>query len=186
MPLTLPDVPVRGENMIVENVGRLFSPEEKALEVGPPFPLYSADLLDVLAGSIVENARQTAWMYLVFKERVAEGWGEVAFRDDALDATNYRYAGFHGPMFARSFVQTVSIAEDMATVAGLKYEARVLRIPPLYLVALWLFREDNSWFIPAQPTPGTLEPNRVYREGGLLDVLQPFAVNRANPPDVEP
>ena len=54
------------------------------------------------------------------------------------------------------------------------YEVRMLRVPALYVVALWLkdLDGDDDLIVPLVPAPAFLEAGRAYREAEFLDTLE--------------
>jgi hypothetical protein len=60
------------------------------------------------------------------------------------------------------------------------FELRVLRIPALYVMALWLHGESGNRdvVIPMAPTHHLLEPGRAYEGGEFTSTLAPAASER--------
>ena len=78
-----------------------------------------------------------------------------------------------GP-FVQSTERVLGVVEDFPEVVSGSYEPRMLKIPALYVVALWLkdLRADDDLFVPLDPAPAFLETGRAYREGEFLDALE--------------
>ncbi|MGH3927490.1 MAG: triple tyrosine motif-containing protein, partial [Pseudonocardiaceae bacterium] len=67
------------------------------------------------------------------------------------------------------------------------YEVRLLRIPALYFVALWLKDEKgrDDILIPLDPAPAPFEPGRSYRPDEVLAELAASARTRLEFDDAE-
>ena len=64
---------------------------------------------------------------------------------------------------------------------GYRVEARIVRIPALYVMALWLkdLDGDDDVVVPMAPAPPYLEANRPYTEQKFLKALAGPAKERA-------
>ena len=94
-----------------------------------------------------------------------------------------------GP-FTAATVTTIDEVEGWDEVAEQDFEMRLLRIPALYLMTLWLHREDyvGDLFSPLEPAPEGLDPQARYSWGELVEVLRPQAEKVLERPEgtVEP
>ena len=61
-------------------------------------------------------------------------------------------------------------------VAGADYELRLLKVPAVYLVALWLHRGGEDILIPMGDPPGSLKANRPYSEADVIAALRDIAI----------
>ena len=84
----------------------------------------------------------------------------------------------HGP-FVASTVEGVGRAEALDAVQQEDFELRVLEVPGLYTVALWL-HGPRDLLMPLPPTRGRLEPHVVYEEGEVIELLREPAASRLN------
>ncbi len=143
-----------------------------------PHPVHNLRLTDLEKPGRLRDAPLTAWRYLV-----EEGGATVASAEVGVDPTG-AVRGFdhvnEGP-----FVQATAAAQKAAAklpqVRDGRVEARILRIPALYVMALWLkdLDGDNDVVVPMAPAPRFLEANRPYTEREFLKALTGPARARA-------
>jgi len=147
-----------------------------------PHPVYVATLDDLAAGKLLANAKQTAWRYLLVQhdEVVAEaeltaGRGAAKGAKSARHK-NLEFAGLtHGP-FVGATVDGLHMAENLPQIAKADYELRLLKVPAVYLVALWLHRGDEDILVPIGQPPAGLKKNKAYTEAGVIRALRPTVV----------
>ena len=92
----------------------------------------------------------------------------------------------HGP-FTQGTVDAIQAAEESSDVADGNFELRLLRVPALYLMALWLKDEDGNQdlFVPLEPAPADLTPGHAYKWRELGERLRPMARERLEAEDVD-
>jgi hypothetical protein len=83
-----------------------------------------------------------------------------------------------GP-FVEETVNAVSQAEGLEAVARGDYEVRLLNIPALYVMALWLHGEADDLLLPMPPTNESLDAKKVYTPSDLLKRLKRAAQARS-------
>jgi hypothetical protein len=78
------------------------------------------------------------------------------------------------------FAAATAGAVEQAEAWPGEYELRLLRIPALYLMALWLKDRDGSddLLVPLEPAPAGLEAGRRHRPDELLERLRDQARSR--------
>ena len=144
-----------------------------------PHPVYVATLDDLAAGKLLDAAKQTGWRYLLVQNNVAVGEAEVgARRTGARGArggaktAKLEFLGLtHGP-FTDATIDALNAAERLPKVAKADYELRLLKVPAVYLAALWLHGGDADIVIPMGDPPGGLKKNRAYTEAGVIRALR--------------
>lgn len=146
-----------------------------------PHPVYVATLDDLAAGKLLDAAKQTGWRYLLVQNDVAVGEAEVGARRAAArtrgtkggaKTAKLEFLGLtHGP-FTDATIDALSAAERMPKVAKADYEMRLLKVPAVYLAALWLHGADTDIVIPMGDPPGGLKKNRAYSEAGVIRALR--------------
>lgn len=132
--------------------------------------------LDALAeGKLLAAARQTSWRYLLVQDNAAIAEAELtAGRRGAKGAAarSLEFASLtHGP-FASATVEALGAAERLPQVARADYELRLLRVPAVYFVALWLHRADDDILVPMGDPPAGLERNEPYGEAAVIEALR--------------
>ena len=144
-----------------------------------PHPVYVATLDDLAAGKLLGAAKQTGWRYLLVQDDVAVGEAEIGARRAAArgaktgaKTAKLEFLGLtHGP-FTDATIDALSAAERMPKVANADYEMRLLKVPAVYLAALWLHGTDADIVIPMGDPPGGLKKNRAYSEAGVIRALR--------------
>ena len=111
------------------------------------------------------------------------GWRYLLRQDDRLVASaetvadqggGARFSHFNQGPFVASTAAALDLAETLDETRDRSYEVRLLHVPALYTMALWLHgdgSEDDDILIPLAPVPQGIEANRPYPAGELLEVL---------------
>ena len=190
MPIITRSAPRRGAAVLAANVTELMRakhtphgmkaaarPEE--LHHSDPHPVYVATLDDLAAGKLLKAAKQTGWRYLLAQndEIVAEA-ELTAARRGAKGARGAKhedlaFAGLtHGP-FTSATVDGLHAAERLPQVEKADYELRLLKVPAVYLVALWLHGANEDILVPLGQPPAGLKKNKPYTEASVIRALRP-------------
>lgn len=139
-----------------------------------PHPVFIATLDDLASGKLLGAAKKTSWRYLLVH-------GESAVAEAELSAGRVKgkelaFLGLtHGP-FSGATIDALRAAEELPQVAGADYELRLLKVPAVYLVALWLHRGGEDILIPMGDPPGGLKANRPYSEADVIAALRDIAI----------
>jgi hypothetical protein len=140
------------------------------VNVTQPHRVFTATLQDVLDRRVLANARETTWRYfLVQNDNEPFAAAEVA--ENAVSHVN------EGP-FVRGTADAMVRAEQAGGGSAQTYELRLLRIPALYTIAVWLRAPGDDLLIPAAPAPPPLVANETYREESFTTALLPLAQTR--------
>ncbi|HVN34193.1 MAG TPA: hypothetical protein VMU96_02935 [Casimicrobiaceae bacterium] len=195
MPIIMRNAPRRGAAVLAANVTELLRakqaphgmkaearPEE--LQHSEPHPVYVATLDDLAAGKLLAAAKQTGWRYLLVHNDEVVAEAELsAGRRAAKDAKGAKaaksaknedlaFAGLtHGP-FVAATVDGLHAAERLRQVEKSDYELRLLKVPSVYLVALWLHGDDDDLLVPLGQPPAGLKKNKAYTEGAVIRALR--------------
>ncbi len=186
MGLTAKTPPAQAPGLIREALGQLASgPTPTAdslmmdgipaeLNLAAPHPCYFVGLKDVAEGNLLAGAILKGWRYLVLRGDEAVGAANLTIsdQDESLQFSHMS----HGP-FAQSTVEGIGRAENLPEVLQEDYELRLLDIPSLYVVSLWLHGSDDK-LIPLPPTNSAIEPYKSYSEAELTVALQEQALQR--------
>jgi hypothetical protein len=132
--------------------------------------------LDALAeGKLLAAAKQTSWRYLLVQDNEPIAEAELTAGRRGAKGPASRALEFvsltHGP-FAPGTVEALGAAERLPQVASADYELRVLRIPAVYFVALWLHGANDDILIPMGDAPAGLKRNEPYSEAAVIDALR--------------
>jgi hypothetical protein len=132
-----------------------------------PHAVHNLRLADVAKPGRLADAPMIAWRYLVEEDGAAVASAEVGV-DEQGDVRGFDHLN-EGP-FATATAAAEEAAAKLPQVRDGKVEARVIRIPALYVMALWLkdLDGDDDVVIPMAPAPPFLEANRPYTEREFL------------------
>lgn len=149
------------------------------LSIAAPHPVYVLGLDAVAEGAGLERAEQVGQRCLIMSDDGAVATAEIADPEASAGVTTTR-----GP-FTEATVKTIDEVEAWSEVEREDFEMRLLRIPALYLMALWLHREDGTedLFSPLEPAPLSLDPQASYSWEELAKVLRPEAQKVLEGPD---
>jgi hypothetical protein len=143
-----------------------------------PHPVYVATLDDLVAGRLLGAARQTSWRYLLVQGDVAIAEAELGVARRAAPGAKPKDPEFlgltHGP-FTGATVDALHAAEALPQSAKADYELRLLKVPAVYLVALWLHGANEDILIPMGTPPAGLRKNKPYSEAHVIRALRDVA-----------
>jgi hypothetical protein len=131
-----------------------------------PQPVYVLALDELREGRGLEAARSIGWRYLVESDSSDQPLAlaeTVALPDGSQTFAHLNY----GPFVAGTAV-ALRAAEQTTAIDA---EIRLLHVPALYFVALWLQDSGGPVLIPVAPAPPGIVANRSYPARELLDVL---------------
>ncbi|HEX6175385.1 MAG TPA: hypothetical protein VF089_15365 [Candidatus Binatia bacterium] len=144
------------------------------LDLAAPHPVYFIKLTDVAEGRLLSAAILTGWRYLVLQGEEAVGAATVAVLENN---ESLRFSHMSQGPFVKNTIEGIRHAEELPEVLENDYELRMLDIPSLYVVALWLHGQEDR-IIPLAPTNRALDPYKTYSEDELLSALKEAALNR--------
>lgn len=145
-----------------------------SVSMSAPHPVYHATLDGVLDGSLVTSAQFSCWRYFLLDDDRILAAGEIQPGSEEVERT---FLGASTGKSVRSTVRAIARAEKIDAVREKDYELRLLRIPSLYVVALWLHSEDDL-FVLVPPTPRRLVPYSVHSADQLISALHDLASER--------
>jgi hypothetical protein len=147
-----------------------------------PHPVYNIGLDEVLKGrqANLSAAQQTGWRYLVSQGGNTLAATEV---DQPRSRGEALFSNISEGGFAMGTSAAIVAAKQFDELKQGAYELRVLRIPALYVMALWLHSTGQDLLIPISSGPavgGTQSPgtpegvvvNQKYDPGDFFQRLQ--------------
>lgn len=147
----------------------------RQVSVSGPHRVFVATLQDVMAGQVLANAREAAKRYF------------LVHTDDepfaAAEVAGNQFAHVNEGPFVQSTARSMIVAEQLDAVQERDYELRLLRIPALYTVAVWLSSTSDDILIPSDPVPAPLRPDTPYTEEDFTEALKPLAEVRSQAQD---
>jgi hypothetical protein len=143
-----------------------------------PHPVYFVPLDQLVKGKLLGAAKQTSWRYLLVYRKTAVAEAELSARQQGGKggaAKELEFLGLtHGP-FTSATIEALTAAEKLPAVVKADYELRLLKVPSVYLVALWLHGASDDILVPMGDPPGGLKKNRAYTEGQVVKALGEIA-----------
>jgi hypothetical protein len=163
VPIVAPELPSAALEAIRGGVGasgRFPQRRGAALSLSLPHQVFTAGLEELAGGQDLTQAAQlTGWRALLEEDRQVVAAAEVpAAPREPTGASINRGA------LVQSTVAALETAERHEPVSSEAFEPRLLRIPALYVTALWLHRagEGDDFVIPLAPAPQPLNAGEVY------------------------
>ena len=152
------------------------------LEFAAPHPVYFVGFENLLAGTIISTAKVTGWRYLLLNGESVRFFAELG-TNDPEDAGWFSHVD-SGPI-VKGTVDALEFAEGLEAELGREYEIRLLSIPSVSLLAIWLHDMDDL-FVPLAPAPAELKTTHAYTEEQLLTALSYLVLKRADLADPLP
>lgn len=141
-----------------------------ALAVAIPHDVYTLSLEAIATGAGLDVAEPIGRRCLVLAGEHPIATAELAA---AGSTTGGQVTLTEGP-FTEATVKAVAAAEALPQIADGDHELRLLRIPALYLMAIWLEgpAAHQRLLIPLEPVPAGLEAGVPRSETELLNLLR--------------
>jgi hypothetical protein len=185
MPITLPNAPRRGAARLVDHLTELLREKNvptgmpvemrlEALSYSEPHPVFYVPLDALAGGKLLDAATQTSWRYLLVQDDMAIAEAELSagHRVAKSAVKALKFLGLtHGP-FTAATIDALAAAERLPQVASGDFELRLLKVPAVYLAALWLHGAKDDLLIPMGDPPGGLKPNEAYTEAAVKEALR--------------
>jgi len=159
MPLNLPAPPAGVPDQVMSKLhtfadGRHFTTpalrnaRKDQLALSTPHQVFTMGLDDVTSGGALDKARPAGWRFLI-----NEGGRPIASAETMQnpDGTHEVTNTAEGP-FVAATDSAVTAARDLPHLAADGYELRLLRIPALYIEALWLHATAADLLVPLAPS----------------------------------
>jgi hypothetical protein len=140
-----------------------------------PHRVFNLTLDGALQGNI-EDARATGWRYLLaLDERV------LASAETRFEGGREVFSHVNVGPFVSGTVDALAVAERIADADERQLELRLLNVPALYLMSVWLQPSeedtDDGVFVPIEPAPPGFEANRAYDRDEFAEALRVAAAS---------
>lgn len=142
------------------------APED--LTVTEPHQVFFIGLQDIADGKLLSSAVQTSWRYLLIDDQTAIGAVELGYIEGSNELQLLQIN--NGP-FVKATIAGLNFAETLIEVQENDYEMRLLEIPALYVIALWLHGEKDI-IIPLSDDNYELKSNTAYSEYEIIAALK--------------
>ncbi len=150
-----------------------------ALTVKDGHPVFNLDLDRIAAGDGLEAAYETGIRYLL-NDASGTAVATAELRTDD-NGTSWQFDNVNAGPFVQATVDTLTQAETELGSEDISFDVRLLRIPALYIMAVWLAPQnpvDTDRIIAMNPVPDYIEPGRVYLAADFLAALREPAQSR--------
>lgn len=147
------------------------------LEPALPHPMYTLSWDALVAGQGLAAATHSGWRTLVLAGEQAWAAVECA-ADTSVDSAVVN----QGPLVAAT-LDAVAAAEASPSVSG---EVRLLEIPAIYTVALWVYSEVGSQLFVLAPVKNQPRSLQAYSEADFMSCASGTAIERLRACEVTP
>lgn len=138
----------------------------------PPQPVFTAGLEQLLRA---ERAEQTVAAGPTWRFSRFDTSGRLGAFEVTPGSPGGSSAAAGDDRFSAAIREALAVAAEDERVRAGDYEARLFRVPALYLLALWLHAaEQPDLFVPLQAIAG-VETRRVYDQESFLGALREAA-----------
>lgn len=134
--------------------------EELALVA--PHRVYTLGLDVALEGGL-ERATSAGWRYLIADRDRIVASTELAGESGETQMLN-------GGPYVAATAEAIDQLDKRPEIATGDWELRLLKVPALYIVAMWLVSE-RQLIVPLAPAPSYLEAGRAYSPDEFLDAI---------------
>jgi len=141
------------------------------LQLAQPHQVFTLGLDDLAAGSGLEAAKPGRWRYLV-----QEGDNALAAADTVASGPGrgYVFSAFNEGRFVTSTAEAIQVAQEIPEVSRGDFELRLLHVPGLHVMALWLHGVEGNasdLLVPLEPSPVETPTGQPVPAATLLQEL---------------
>jgi hypothetical protein len=142
------------------------------VSIALPHPVYFLGTDYLITGRVLSGAVFSGWRFIIMR-----GGKPLLSASLAFDVRNNRFEFLNvsESPFARSMITALRRAAKLKVVMKDDFEIRLLDIPGLELVSLWLHGKTIDYLLPLPPA-GILRPFNLYSESALADAVHASAL----------
>jgi len=149
------------------------------LSTGTPQPIYNSTIQALDESHLLAEARLTGWQYILLsgpKSDQIDSVVEVAQVGDIKDkgsplSPDVRYPAAYGVAINNAITEAENVSSD--------YDLRMLRVPSVSLLAVWLHDDlKGDLLFPVYPAPTMLKQQSMFTETALTEALRPLIKQR--------
>lgn len=142
--------------------------QKDRLDLSTPHQIFTMNLDDITSGAGLDKAWPSGWRYLV-----VEGGQLIASAEttEAPDGTHDVSQFTEGP-FVAATDDAVKAVRRLPQLQAAGFELRLLRVPALYVMALWLHSPAADLLVPLPPSPIRKEGKPVPAAEFLADLAE--------------
>jgi hypothetical protein len=137
-----------------------------------PHAVYNLTLDDAKNGK-TDAARLSGWRFLLAVDE-----NVLASAETRSEGGRQVFSHVNAGPFVAGTVEALAAAERVAEDDERQLELRLLSVPALYLMSVWLQPDDgkgDAVFVPIAPAPSGFEANRVYAQSEFVEALSSAA-----------
>jgi hypothetical protein len=144
-----------------------------------PQQVFRLNVDDLKSRRGLDAARPTGWRFLVeVGEKVV-----AAAQTKTVEGGRQAFAHLNEGPFVAGTLRALSAVDRLDDAGDGEAEVRLLQVPALYFVGLWLHGANGDMVVPVAPAPPGLEADRPYPAEEILGLLAEAA---AAVPDMGP
>jgi hypothetical protein len=180
MPLHIPEAPETATAVVSSTVrafaesGNFRLPALRSatgpLQVMQSHQVFTLDLTDLVAGRGLQAARPSGWRFLI-----QDGEKVVAAAETVVTgiSAEHLFSGFSEGPFAPSTADAIRTAQRLPDVERGEFELRLLRVPALYFMAVWVYDTGGKGdlLLPLAPAPQGIQAGQAVAATTLLREL---------------
>jgi hypothetical protein len=130
------------------------------IKLESPHSVYNIGLDDILNNKPLSSIPINAWRFVV---RTASKDPAAAEASTTPQGTSEFSSVNSGPFVAGTIAALAALSSDPTFAKG-AWEGRLIRVPALYVMAIWAHNTTSGQDLirPIAPTPGFLDPSKAY------------------------
>lgn len=140
----------------------------RALDAAGPHLVFSLGLDDAAGGGMLQRVQPIGLRYFIL-----EGDRTIAMAQISADGSRFSNVTFG--ILGEAMSRAIAFAETLSEVAQNDVELRVIEVPGVYVIALWLAGEETTILIPLNPAPPPVQANRAYTVDEFEDTVARMA-----------
>jgi hypothetical protein len=145
-----------------------------AVELRTVYRVFVTGLQDVLDAHLLQGAKQVGWQFLVMAGGAPIAAIEVPAEASPQESRTFNHVN-RGPYVDSTIAVVRRIGNRPDVING---SLRVLRVPALYTICVWLHGDNLDELRPLSPTPRGVDADRTYSESELTERLIVLARER--------
>jgi hypothetical protein len=134
------------------------------LGLSAPHQVFTMGLDDVTSGGGLDRARPVGWRFLIQEDGHPVASAETHSGPDGTDEVSH----FNEGPFVAATDQAMAAVRTLPQLQTTGFDLRLLRIPALYMMALWLHSPQSDLLVPLAPSP-------IGKEGQPVPAAEFFA-----------
>ncbi len=150
------------------------APEGAPSELTAPHRIFVLSLDDLMERRGLESAQDVGWRYFVTSDSAVVATAETTSNEGSDD---HQFASLSRDPSGPRSAEIISTIEDRPIGGSNEFELRLLRIPAVYSINLWLHGDATDYLVPVDPTPPSLHAGEIYQPDDVLGVLRDQAAD---------